>query len=226
MHTIRRHLSYANIVSSACLFLLLGGVAWAAIGTGGPPIHACYSKSTGALRIASHCKRSEKTLVWNKLGAQGLDGRNGVNGKNGSNGANGQNGATGATGPAGPSDVYADGKATGALTETFASYGEVTLPAGSYMLTGSTTFFSKKDGSELFCELAGDSTGVPEFMGADATAGNTLAQEVSLSAVQTFAASQTVAIVCRLQPGGEGTLDNPHVIATKTESLHGTTPRD
>jgi hypothetical protein len=222
MRAIRRRLTYSNVVSTACLFLLLGGVTWAAVGTGGPPIHSCYSKRTGALRIATRCKRSERTLTWNKFGAQGPSGRNGAKG---SNGANGLPGAVGATGPAGPSDVYADGTAFGPLTASFVSFGSTTVPAGSYLLEGKAVFFSTENGSDMRCHLAADASDNPEWDGSDAAAETGSAQGLSLSAVATFATNQTVSIICRVQKGA-GTIDDARVIAIKTGSLHGSTPRD
>jgi len=222
MRAIRRRLSYSNVVSTACLFLLLGGVTWAAVGTGGPPIHSCYSKRTGALRIATHCKRSERALSWNKFGAQGLDGRNGVKG---SNGAGGAPGAVGATGPAGPSDVYADGTAFAPLTASFVSFGSTTVPAGSYLLEGKAVFFSTENASDMRCHLAADASDKPEWDASDALADAGGAQGLSMSAVATFATSQTVSIICRVQKG-LGTIDGVRVIAVATGSLHGSTPVD
>jgi len=46
-HGIRRHLTYANLVCTACLFIVLGGGAYAATGftgTGGV-LHGCVRKA-------------------------------------------------------------------------------------------------------------------------------------------------------------------------------------
>jgi hypothetical protein len=57
----------------ACL-LLVGGVAYAAIPDAAGVIHACYSKSGGALRVsdAGGCKSTEVALSWNQIGPAGL----------------------------------------------------------------------------------------------------------------------------------------------------------
>ncbi len=73
-------------------------------------ITACFSRSTGALRVvpSGHaCHRNEQSLVWNKrgrrgpAGAAGTVGAAGSAGPTGSAGAKGPRGATGALGVAG-----------------------------------------------------------------------------------------------------------------------------
>lgn len=228
MRRIRERLTYANVVATICLFLLLGGGAWAAVGAGGSAIHACYSKRTGALRIASRCKRSERAVSWSRVGPQGPRGQRGANGRNGAGGPKGANGAagsTGATGPAGPTDVYADGQATGTLTETSASFGQVTVPPGSYLLQGKVTFAATSPGSEMLCALAPDPSATTTWDGGLTSAESGFANVLTMSAVQTFAAEQNVEIVCRTVKG-TGTIDDSRVIATKVATLHGSTPVD
>jgi Collagen triple helix repeat (20 copies) len=72
-------------------------------------VHACYSKSSGILRIPSgqHCSKGEVAISWNQKGAQGPQGAQGATGNNGIAGA------PGATGPAGTGSQGAQG-ATGA----------------------------------------------------------------------------------------------------------------
>jgi Collagen triple helix repeat (20 copies) len=226
---LRERLTYGNVVATICLFLLLGGGAYAAVGAGSGSIHACYNKRTGVLRIASHCKRSERAVSWSKVGPQGPRGQRGAAGRNGSNGAKGANGAAGApgtAGAAGPSDVYADGRATGTLTSTFASFGQVTVPAGSYLLQGKVTFAATEANSEMSCALAQDPSATTTWDGGlTSVEASGSATVLSLSAVQTFAAEQNVEIVCRTEKGA-GTIDDSRVIATKVGTLHGSTPVD
>jgi hypothetical protein len=229
MGAIRRRLTYSNVVATICLFLLLGGGAWAAATSFAPAIHACYSKRTGALRVASRCRRSERALSWNRVGPRGLTGRNGANGANGRNGANGATGATGgagATGPTGPSDVYADGTAFGPLTATFTSFGQIVVPPGSYLLQGKATFFASAASSAMDCNLAPDVTAKNSWDGGFVSVEKAnFANVSSLSAVATFTTPQTVNIICRIE-AGTGTIDDARVIATKTASVHGSTPVD
>jgi hypothetical protein len=83
-------------VALLALFLALGGVSYAATdgftAASNGALHACVKKHGGAMRLISrgHCKRSERSISWNKAGAAGLPG------------ANGLAGGTGATGSVGP----------------------------------------------------------------------------------------------------------------------------
>ena len=72
-----------------------GSAAVAASSGGGAVIRACYSKRTGALRVASKCRRGERSISWNQVGRRGATGARGRSGVNGINGTNGINGAPG-----------------------------------------------------------------------------------------------------------------------------------
>ena len=62
-----------GVVLAAVVMLALGGsVVLAAIPSGGGMIYACYSKSTGAMRVVNYpavrCKSSERLLSWTQIG--------------------------------------------------------------------------------------------------------------------------------------------------------------
>jgi hypothetical protein len=78
-------------------------------------IHACQGKRSGALRVATRCKRTERRVSWNTRGVPGGRGLQGGRGPSGSPGPPGPVGAAGATGPKGP----ATGPAGGALAGTY-----------------------------------------------------------------------------------------------------------
>ena len=68
-------------------------------------ISACVNKKSGAIRIANKCASSERVLVWNKIGPQGIQGEKGEigpAGERGETGATGPQGPKGDTGPQGP----------------------------------------------------------------------------------------------------------------------------
>jgi hypothetical protein len=228
MRTITQHPTTTKIVAALGAFLLLGGVAWAATRPS-TTIHACYSKRSGALRVASHCKRSEHALSWNQIGPTGARGVRGATGARGTTGARGGAGAAGTAGlpgAAGPSDVYAAGQGSGTLTASYQSLGEVALPAGSYLIEGKANFFPTEIESEMQCELSPDASGAEDFdFAGTMPAEGAFMGTASLSAVQTFATAQTVDIVCKLAKG-EGKFDDSRVTAVKTAVLHGSTPRD
>ena len=89
-------------VAAACLLAVGAGWAIAASTTSSATIRACASKSTGVLRLAARCKKSERRVSWNTVGPRGLRGLRGIQGATGATGAAGATGATGAKGDTGP----------------------------------------------------------------------------------------------------------------------------
>lgn len=75
---LRSHLSYANVISTLCLFFLLGGVALATIPSEEGILNACYAKPSGALRLVndspSDCAADEAGVRWNQTGPAGPPG--------------------------------------------------------------------------------------------------------------------------------------------------------
>ena len=128
MRAIRQHLTYRNIAATLAVFLAAGGGAWAATG-GGATIHACYKKRGGALRIASRCKRGEKTLSWNQIGPRGAKGTAGKAGARGATGLQGPSGKEGPRGEAGKVRAYA----------TITPGGPATIKAGSHGVVSAKT---------------------------------------------------------------------------------------
>jgi hypothetical protein len=90
----RPRLGYANVMSTLALFVALGGGAYAISGTTSStkPVKACFKKKTGALRIlrkGKRCRRTERTLTWNRQGRPGVAGTTGPGGPRGPKGATG-----------------------------------------------------------------------------------------------------------------------------------------
>jgi hypothetical protein len=118
----------ARLLAAALMSAALGPFAWAAPPAGAAPIHACYSKRTGLLRLARRCARAERALVWSLPGRRGKRGAGGPSGRPGTLGAFGENGAQGPTGPTGPAGSTRSGP-SGALGVIGAT--GPTGPAGS-----------------------------------------------------------------------------------------------
>jgi hypothetical protein len=81
-----------------------GGVAVAATSSGSRAvIHACASRTTGALRIrhGRSCGSGARAVTWNRRGQAGPAGATGATGPRGATGATGARGAAGATGATG-----------------------------------------------------------------------------------------------------------------------------
>ena len=118
MRRVLSSLKPSPAMAVALVALLVASAGWAIAATSqSPVIRACANKKTGALRLASKCRRKERFIFWNQTGpaglqgprgskgASGASGAQGAKGTNGTNGTNGLNGATNitvktATGPA------------------------------------------------------------------------------------------------------------------------------
>jgi hypothetical protein len=61
-------------------------------------IRACANKKTGALRLATKCRKSERSLSWNKEGLPGHQGLTGAVGVTGAAGAKGETGTVNTSG--------------------------------------------------------------------------------------------------------------------------------
>jgi hypothetical protein len=106
-------------------------------------IDGCYANKDGTLRVidlsaGKTCDTKKETAIsWGQTGPQGIAGPTGATGSAGAQGA------TGAQGPAGPSNAYTnygENQDIGQeLTRTVAS---VTVPPGSYTLSGSVDVFA------------------------------------------------------------------------------------
>ena len=109
MHRLRPHLTYANVVSTLCLFILLGGVGYAAatlpansVGTKQLKRSAVTSAKIKNGTISRSDLSQGVRVALDRAGVPGPVGPTGPAGANGKNGVNGTNGATGPAGPTGP----------------------------------------------------------------------------------------------------------------------------
>jgi Collagen triple helix repeat (20 copies) len=97
--------TYANVASTAALFIALGGGAYAAtggqfVGPGGV-IHGCVPKTGGSLAVVRNgkkCPNGKVSLPFNQTGATGLPGSQGVAGPEGPQGSKGPQGIQGIQG--------------------------------------------------------------------------------------------------------------------------------
>jgi hypothetical protein len=140
---LNRHVSYANVMATAAVFVALGGGAYAATGSfvgSGGTISGCVAKKGGALRVVKSgkkCPHGTVALAFDQKGPQG------------STGAAGTTGAAGATGPSGPEGISGQTRwgnvlvSEGGMT-VVAKVGPFTLTAqcqaggeGRYILTSS-----------------------------------------------------------------------------------------
>ena len=132
-------------VGLAAGIVIAAGAAYAAIPGSDGAISACYSKSTGQLRVidaeaGARCKSGETVLTWNKqgpVGPQGAQGPRGPAGPQGETGPAGQQGERGPDGPQGETGVAGPQGETGPQGEAGPAgpQGE-TGPAGPQGETG------------------------------------------------------------------------------------------
>jgi hypothetical protein len=209
---MRQRLTYANVMSTIAVFVVLGGTGYAATrlarnSVGSPQIR------NGAIRnvdISSATKRS-------------LRGKRGVKGPTG---ATGSAGTAGATGPAGPSEVI-EVKHTAEIPlsgpkNVNTTLATVQLTAGSWLLEAQTQLhYDATDGDNYFCELVTDQNGFLNRGTASLGTGTPETQYATLSARSTIVLTTPTAILYRCshanvdEPSG-AKAENTVVTATRT----------
>ena len=138
MERIRSHVTYANVLSTMAIFIVLGGGAYAAatlpknsVGTKQLKNGAVTKKklAKGVLTAGPKGDTGPQGLKGDK-GDKGADGTNGLNGANGKDGTNGQDGGRG------PSDLYINkGLDVADLDNTTGStLASVIVPSGKYLV--------------------------------------------------------------------------------------------
>jgi hypothetical protein len=146
----------------------LGAGGWAfAASKRSNTIKACANRHSGVLRLASHCRRNERKVVWSKVGPPGVQGATGPQGPAGAAGAAGP-GATHAAWQVGPS-------------------GNESAPYQTAITVGEWTFFARcitNSGGDL--QLDVQQAGPGAF--ADVTHSNWNSQNPLTSLTQVFSA--------------------------------------
>ena len=188
--SVRRRLSYANVMATVAVFIALGGTSVAAV--------ALKRNSVKGKHIASNAITSPKVKDRSLLARDFALGQlpAGAKGATGAAGAAGPAGASGAAGPQGPQGPAGDDGATGAVGPTFARSAfvpgtacnppdiapgtfpvpesawaecaalDVTLPTGGRLvLRGETDWLSTDGSAAAQCGLTVDGAHLPEVTG-------------------------------------------------------------
>ena len=140
MKQIRRRLTYANVMSSIAVFLVLGGATALAAGLGKNTVGTKQLKNnavTGA-KVKDHSLTSADFKAGQlPTGSQGPEGKQGKEG------------------PIGPSDLYSTTGAfkTVATTEVQYPLASLTLPPGQYQAIASQTVQPSGGGAEFDCYI-------------------------------------------------------------------------
>lgn len=218
MRSFTKHLTPVRLALATAVFLAAGGGAWAATKGTAHTIHGCYAKHGGSLRLATHCRHGEKSIAWNQTGAAGPAG------------APGDAGAAGPRGLEGPSDLYATGTAFEELSSTkYFQAGLLALPPGSYLLQSKATFFQTSAATAMLCALDLEQGGTKTLLDEATSVANTNVGAGGVNSTigtVTLAAEAHVELLCKLQGGTEGSIDDARLIALKVGAVHGTLPID
>jgi hypothetical protein len=200
---MRQRLTYANVMSTIAVFVVLGGTGYAATrlatnSVGSPQIRNGAIKNVD---ISSATKRSLR----GKRGAEG---------------------PTGATGPAGPSEVI-EVKHTAEIPlsgpkNVNTTLATVQLTAGSWLLEAQTQLhYDAADGDNYFCELVTDQNGFLNRGTASIGTGPAETQYATLSARSTIVLTTPTAILYRcshanVDEASGAKAENTVVTATRT----------
>jgi hypothetical protein len=180
MHRIRGTFRYANVVSTLCLVLLLGGgtayaasqlvpkdsVGSAQIKKGAVTPGKLSSAAKDAMTGATGPEGPKgDTGPQGVAGAKGDAGPKGETGAKGDSGVPGDPGAKGDQGEIGPSDAYS---ARATLKAVMPGFGyqpivSVALPAGNYVVSATQTAESEGGQSTVECAIFSGSTSVGTF---------------------------------------------------------------
>jgi hypothetical protein len=195
MKRLGSKLTYANVISTLCLVLLVGGGTAYAAGEMLP------KNSVGSKQIKKEAVTPAKL---SKASKAALTGPAGSTGAAGATGATGLQGAKGETGPIGPSTVYAFthveetilGNATTGSPLTVATLGG--LPPGSYAIQAKLVAGSESAAEDLTeCTLAAgeDTDADADYLGHEQL-GDSFRTVFPLQIVHTFTDTGDVTIAC------------------------------
>jgi hypothetical protein len=213
MNSIRRHLSYANVVATLALVFAMSGAAVA------------------AKHYLINSTRQINPKVLKKLkGNTGKAGAPGLAGATGQSGAPGAVGATGHEGARGPSDVY---EVELAKTVTSATPGAPltltlsNLPAGTYAIFGEGNLVpTENKESPTRCELLAEADFALTTANWYPTAFGERASPITTELTHTFTETGRVDMRCRFAAAVNWALStNPatRIVAIRVDSQHKTT---
>ena len=187
---LRRSVRATPVIAAAVMALIASGTY--ALAAGGGTIDACAKKSTGALRIARKCMKSERSVTWNVRGPQGNQGKQGIQAIQG---------IQGDTGPIGPSNAYSSFKgAQVSLTSTLSTVAQLSVPAaGNYVINAKVVLEDEVNSPvTIQCQLvvAGTNLDQSETTLTGNSGAAVSSETAALQAVQQFTAAGDVDLQC------------------------------
>lgn len=229
MKSIRKHLTFANVIACLALFVALGGASYAATQLPKNSVGSEQIKKdavTGVKVKDGSLRAADFGVGQIPAGPEGRAGAQGPRGDLGPQGEQGVKGVDGDAGPRGPSDAYYAFENGPSVDEK-----EITLPvpAGSYVVSGSMGVASDDaaDFANILCFLsttnivAGD-IGEAELTIGPVTNGHVeYRQAIAQAAFSTGAGGGTITFYCeKFQGDAEPTLRRAQINAIKVETLH------
>jgi len=219
MGRIKGRLTYANVAATVAIFLALGGVSWA--------VTTLPKNSVGSKQIKKNAVKSKKVKDGSLLSKDFKAGQIPA-GKQGPPGAKGDTGAKGATGP---SDAYASSATSASIhlagPFTASVVEQLSLPAGSYVVTGTATIDNADNANTgtASCALITDPQSSFAFgrTGLDKNSTFDDVRVVSMTGAVTLPAQTTVSYACSHSLGDSSNMDasSRYMTAIKVGSLHG-----
>jgi hypothetical protein len=227
MHRIRGTFRYANVVSTLCLVLLLGG------GSAYAASQLVPKQSVGSAQIKKGAvtpgklSSAAKDAMTGATGPEGPKGDPGAKGDAGPQGApgikgdpgvQGDSGVQGEQGDTGPSDVYSARLTLKAITPGFGyqTVVSIALPAGNYLVSATQTAESEGGQSTVECAIFSGSTSVATFY---ARVPTLLSGTVAGEATIALSAATTVSEQCGSTEHVMN-LSGPVLTAIKVGALH------
>lgn len=223
MSRLLDRLTYANVMATLALFVALGGASYAATQL---PSNSVGTKQIrkGAVTPAKLSQASKSALTGpaGPTGPTGATGATGATGDAGAPGTPGLPGEKGDQGPGGPSDGYfEDTFSGGPLTESGADFGELDVPAGSYLVSATARLISTGAGtSNALCLIRNRAGGNGAQTNVNLS-GTSDRKFLPMIFAQTVEAPSTFTIQCSTTIGG-GTVsvDSMSLAAVKVGTLH------
>jgi hypothetical protein len=141
----RPRLTYANVISTLCLFLLLGGAAYAAT--------TLPANSVGARQLRKRAVTPAKLSPAAVKALSGTAGPEGPRGPKGDNGDRGEPGLQGLTGSVGPTEGFSIGRTPGAEENRLAEESITLHHPGRLYVLGRTPSLKQECSAGAFAEV-------------------------------------------------------------------------
>ncbi len=226
MNRLRAQLTYSNVISTLCLVLLLGGgTAYAASQLEKESVGAKQLKKE-AVTPAKLSKASKATLTGPTAGRPaptGADGRDRRRRAQGPKGDAGVKGDRGEVGPRGPSDGYYAFNNDTALTSKTLT---LSVPAGTYVASGSMYTVLTSGYDEIGCSLKGSAASANEgrtalTIGPPSGASIVYAHPQVEAGLEIGPGGGTITLTCAKFGNGTGTPEfyQARIVATRVETL-------